>query len=257
VTGRRDLPPPDCAALYASGAHYDAHHRHYREDVPFYRRLAREWGDPVLELACGTGRLTLQLAEDGRRITGLDVSPSMLEQARLKARARGLDVELVAGDCREFDLGTRFRLIFIPFNSFSHLHDRDAIEACLDCARRHLEPDGRFLVDVFNPSLDILRRDPDRRYKVIEYPDPDGGGTVVVTESNTYDAATQINRIRWYYHLGESMWVVENNMRIFYPEELWTLLEAAGFRIDRRWGDYERSPFGPDSPKQLVLVAQR
>ena len=247
------LPPVDTAALYANGAHYDAHHREYLDDLPFWIGLAREHDDPILELACGTGRITLPLAEKGHRVVGLDVSRPMLDRARSKAPA-GADVEFVEADCRRFDLDERFGLVFFPFNSIAHLHDRASLAACLACVRAHLAPGGRFLVDIFAPSMEYFRRDPERRYPVAEYPDPDGGGTVVVTESNVFDPSTQVNRIRWHYHLGESLWVVENNMRIFFPEELLILLEGAGLRTVERWGDYDRSPFTAESPKQLVLV---
>ena len=95
------------------------------QDVAFYRDAAREFGDPVLELGCGTGRITMALAERGKRITGLDLSERMLERAvkkraelRVEARER---VHLVQGDMTRFELGEKFRLIIIPFRPFQHL----------------------------------------------------------------------------------------------------------------------------------------
>src|SRR2546423_14640019 len=95
------------------------------QDVAFYRDAVREFGDPVLELGCGTGRITMALAEAGKRITGLDLSRRMLERAvkkraalRVEARER---VHFVQGDIARCDLGEKFRLGTIPFRSCQHL----------------------------------------------------------------------------------------------------------------------------------------
>jgi len=108
---------------------------------------------------------------------------------------------------------------------------------------------------MFNPRLDILMRDPTRRYPVAEYPDPDGRGTVTITENNVYDRASQINRIKCYYDVsdGKEAFVVENNMRIFFPQELDALLSYNGFTVDAKFGDYDETPFESSSPKQLVV----
>src|SRR5260370_29589963 len=95
------------------------------QDVAFYRDAVREFGDPVLELGCGTGRITIALSEAGKRITGLDLSGRMLERAvkkraalRVEARER---LHLIQGDMARFDLGETFRLGIIPFPPFRHL----------------------------------------------------------------------------------------------------------------------------------------
>ena len=104
------------------------------QDVAFYRSAARDFGDPILELGCGTGRITMALAEAGKRITGLDLSGRMLERAvkkraglRVEARER---VHLVQGDMARFDLGEKFRLVIIPFRPFQHLLE---VRKQMDC----------------------------------------------------------------------------------------------------------------------------
>ena len=94
-------------------------------DVAFYRDAVHEFGDPVLELGCGTGRITLALAEAGHRVTGLDISERMLE--RCNQKRAGLRTEsrerahLVQGDMTRFDLGEKFKLVIIPFRPMQHL----------------------------------------------------------------------------------------------------------------------------------------
>src|SRR5260370_35237683 len=123
------------------------------QDVAFYRDAARDLGDALLEVGCGAGRITMALAEAGKRITGLDLSERMLERAvkkraalRVEARER---VHLVLGDMTRFDLGETFRLVIIPFRPFQHLLEVQQQVDCLECVRKHLAPGGRLILDVF------------------------------------------------------------------------------------------------------------
>jgi len=116
------------------------------QDVAFYRDAVREFGDPVLELGCGTGRITMALAEAGKRITGLDLSERMLERAvkkraalRVEARER---LHLMQGDMARFDLGEKFRLVIIPFRPFQHLLEVRQQVDCLDRALARDAGDG-------------------------------------------------------------------------------------------------------------------
>jgi SAM-dependent methyltransferase len=249
------MKPTDCDALYRDGRHYDLQHREFVEDIPFYVGHAKSSGGPVLELACGTGRITIPVAAEGVDITGLDVSETMLGHAKRKAEAQGVAVEWVLADFRDFHLGRQFGLVLFPFNSIAHLHDLADIDACFSCVREHLSPDGRFIVDIFNPRLEILIRDPSERYPVDEYSDPDGRGTVVVTENNVYDRATQMNRIKWYYKIGRKREeeVADLNMRIFFPQELDALLIHNGFTIEDKFGAFDGAPFSSISATQVVL----
>ena len=252
------MKPVDCKELYDDGRHYDLQTSKVVEDIPFYLHQARKYGEPVLELMCGTGRITIPMAEQGIRITGLDVSEPMLSQARKKAVTKGVCVEWVQADCREFKLSKKFKLIFFPFNSITHLHDLESIEGCFSCVRRHLAREGRFIIDVFVPSMRILTRDPSKRYPVAEYPDPDGKGTVTITESNVYDSVAQINRIKWYYSIERGKELIkENNMRMFFPQELEALLKYNGFMIEKKFADYGEAPFTSESGKQLVVCYRR
>lgn len=252
------MKPIDFIDLY-DGRHYDrqmeAQFGDQIEDVLFYYRQIEAYGQPVLELACGTGRLTIPLAERGVQIAGLDISESMLARAQEKATAKELDIEWIHADCRDFHLNQKFNLIFFPFNSMLHLHDRESLEACFSCVKKHLTETGRFIIDVFNPRLDILIRDPNHRYYVAEYPDPYGNGTVIITENNQYDTDQQINYVKWYYKIGDAPEIVrELNMRILYPQELDTLLYYNGFKIEQKYENFDQTPFTTTSGKQLIIA---
>ena len=247
----------DNRSLYSDPWHYDLFSGAYAtgDFLEFYRRQVARYGQPVLEIACGSGRLTIPLAEDGAHIAGLDLSEEMLRLARLKAAERGVEIAFVHTDARNFDLGRQFKFIFVPANSFQHLLRREDVEMCLACVRWHLADGGRLVIDIFNPSPEWLFRDVERRYPLREREDPAGGGRISLSDSNIYDRATQINHIRWYFRYeatGEEKTAVFE-MRQFYPQEIEALLAYNGFRVEQKYGGFDESDFTSDSPKQVLV----
>jgi SAM-dependent methyltransferase len=244
-------------SIYFDGRHYDAlwPGLQRQNELAFYLRRIREYGEPVLELGCGTGQLTLMLAEAGIRVTGLDLSEPMLVQAGKKASERQAAVEWVHADCREFALDATFGVVFFPANALLHLLEWRDLQACLSLVRAHLKPGGAFVFEIFNPSLALLTRDPNQRYSVGTYPDPDGRGKVTVTETNLYDAVSQINHIRWYYRIEGDLQetTATLNLRMYFPQEIEALLHFSGFDLCARYGDYEETPFSGRSSRQLIV----
>ncbi|MFQ5933027.1 MAG: class I SAM-dependent methyltransferase [Dehalococcoidia bacterium] len=253
------MKPTHRGRFHYNGQHYDMIHRDLTEDIPFWIGQARKYGSPALELACGTGRVTLLLANAGFEVTGIDFSDSMLAQARDKASQQGINVEWIKADVRNFDLGRKFPLVIFPFRSIAELHTLRDLEACLSCVKRHLSPEAGFIIDAFNPSLDILNRNPKEKHPFAQYPDPDGKGTVIVTHSNVYDAATQVNTITLFYKLpGRTEEATEElAMRMHFPQELEALLHYNGFKIEAKYGDYDETPFTPSANVQLTVCSLR
>ena len=253
------MKPVDCGKLYEDACLYDEQHRDYVEDIPFYEKILGDSADPVLELMCGTGRITIPLAQKGIPMTGIDVSSHMLTLAKKKATNLRLPIQWINCDVRTFRLPEFFSMIFIPFNSITHLHDRNSIDTCFDSIRQHLEDKGLFIIDVFVPELRYLLRDPNIRYPVADLENPNGSGRVLITESNVYNKATQINHIKWFYNYecsGQEI-VVENNMRMFFPQELDNLLFYNGFKIIGKFGNYDFDRFSSSSQKQLMVMQKR
>ena len=129
-------------------------------DVEWYRRKAADSGGPVLELGAGTGRITIPIAEDGIRVSALDLDAGMLDKLRQKAAALSPDVRarisVHQGDMRSFALGDRFALVVIPFRAFLHNLTRDDQLAALRSAHAHLRPGGELALNVFHPSLEYM-----------------------------------------------------------------------------------------------------
>jgi SAM-dependent methyltransferase len=225
------------------------------EDMPFWIDQARRYGDPILELTCGTGRVAIPLAQEGFRVTGVDRAEGMLREARRKSAEENADVEWVRADVRDFSLGKTFALIILPANALIHLLHLSDLEACLACVRAHLAPEGRFIVDVFVPKAELLVNRPGERSTFAEYDDPDGGGKIVVTQSYVYEPDTQIKRVKTYRPVrGEDAEIEgELTVRMYFPQELDALFKYNGFEIEAKYDSYERTPFGPESEKQLII----
>jgi SAM-dependent methyltransferase len=244
-------------SIYFDGRHYDAlwPGLHRQKELAFYLRQIRKFGDPALELGCGTGQLTVALAKAGVQVTGLDLAEPMLQRAREKAVEQQVEVEWVQADCRDFALQRKFGLIFFPANSLLHLLHWHDLQACLNQVRKHLTAGGAFVIEIFNPSLTLLTRDPNQRYPIGAYADPDGRGLVTITESNIYNSVTQINHIQWYYRIEsrpeETTAILD--LRMLYPQEIEALLHYNGFTLHTRYGDYNETPFMPQSSRQLIV----
>ena len=249
-------------SLYSDPQRYDLVEQKYATGafLDFYRRQVARYGEPVLELACGSGRLTIPLTEAGVQITGLDISEAMLSLAVVKASERGVNIPVVRGDIRSFHIDKVFKFIFIPAQSLTHLHKREEIEACFFCVQRRLAEEGRFLIELFNPAITRLARDSDQRYRIGEYEDLYGGnGRVSVSEKVKYETATQISYIRWFFQNEgeEKETVLSFAMRQFFPQEIDSLLWYNGFLIEHKYGSYDEQGFSSDSPKQLIVCRPR
>lgn len=224
------------------------------EHAAYYASLADRQPGAVLELACGSGQLTVPLARPGRRIAGLDQSRPMLDAARRRAAAAGAQVEFVEADMRAFDLGRRFQLIFIARNSLLHLGGVPDFQSLFAAVRSHLAPGGLFAFDVFNPDVRLLARPAGERFPVMRVAS-EPYGELTVEATHDYDAATQVNRATWYVSTPErrDAWVMPLHLRSIFPEELPLLLAAGGFRLLSRAGDLSGAAFASSSPRQVCL----
>ena len=115
-------------------------------DGPFYRRLIRRFGEPVLDVGCGTGRLLLPWLADGVDCDGVDISPDMLRECRKRARSLGLKPRLRRQAMEELHMGRRYRTIVVPSSSFQLLTSEASARLAMAAFRRHLEPGGALVM---------------------------------------------------------------------------------------------------------------
>lgn len=243
-------------------------------DVAFYRDAVREFGDPVLELGCGTGRITLALAAAGHRVTGLDISERMLERCTQKRAALPKEtrerVHLVQGDMTQFDLGEKYRVVIIPFRPLQHLLEVEQQISCLESVRKHLhagrrfgERKGKLILDVFQTDAERMH---DLRHQeealVSEYSTPDGRRVRINERVKAFHRARQRNDVEMIFYVTdekgkEQRLVFAWTLRYFFRYEVEHLLERCGFRITAEYGDFDRSTLADASPEMIFVAESR
>lgn len=242
---------------YSDPTGYDLENDSFEPDGPFYLTLAQRTGGSVLEIGCGTGRITIPLAQQGIQITGLDLLPHMQERA--KSKAGDLPIRWVEADARSFNLGTRFRFIFESGATFQHLHERTDQEAMLAQVREHLEADGRFVLSsIFPHANQLVSQETEQDW--FTYSNPQGQ-EVRVSGTQHYDAIRQIMTEtayrRWTDAQGEEVLkVAPLSLRYVFPQEMEALLHYNGFTIIERYGDMDFSPLTSESD-HLIYVCEK
>lgn len=140
-----------------SAAFYDATYEPQDiDDVEFYVERARAADGPVLEVACGTGRVYLELLAAGVDADGFDGAPGMLSELRSRADERGLEPSVWAADMRDFEVDREYALIIVPFRSFLHLVEIEDQRSALERFHDALASDGELIIAVFAPNFEVM-----------------------------------------------------------------------------------------------------
>lgn len=237
-----------------------------RDDISYYVDLAEKNSGPVLELGCGTGRVLVPVAQTGCEITGLDPSSAMLDICRKRLEDEDTDlrkrVTLINGDMRNFELGRKFSLITTPFRSFQHLETVEDQLKTLKNIHRHLEDNGVFVLDLFNPSMKYILDESRKEEFGDELPFdlPDGRKVTRRLRNPSVDLARQLINCEMIYLAeypdGRTERTVHSfRMRYMFRYEAEHLLEMSGFRIMEVLGDFKGSPFGTSWPGELIITA--
>jgi 2-polyprenyl-3-methyl-5-hydroxy-6-metoxy-1,4-benzoquinol methylase len=222
--------------------------------IAFYCDLAKTFGGPVLEIACGSGLVTIPIASRGLEVTGVDLARSMLDHARKKAESQNLNIRWVEADARFFELGKQFQFIYLTGNAFQAFLRREDQEALLASVKRHLKPEGVFAFETRNPSGHDLTSQPeefDQSYISVE------GHEVSVSFSQIYDPIAQImywtSYRRWTE--GERAHRKETHIacRFTHPQELETLLHYNGFQIIQQYGNWNKEELSMSSPSMINI----
>lgn len=233
------------------------------KDVAMYRELTRKH-DRVLEVAVGTGRLALPIAEQGTHVHGVDYSEQMLNVFRGKLDQQSPElrerIELTQADMRDFDLKKTFPFVFIPFGSFVYLLNVEDQIACFRSLLRHLEPGGTLVIDVPTWAEATDERwltNEGNLQKVKQARDPVSGKMTEMWCTQRFDASTQLmvqdRHYRIYDHDGalEREQVVVWKSRFFLTGEMELLARMHGLEITATYGDFH---FGPYNHQSEVAV---
>jgi SAM-dependent methyltransferase len=245
----------------AFARYYDADFGAFEDDIPFYRELARRCGGPILEPMCGSGRLLVSLARAGYRLTGVDISPTLLELAHDRLAANGLlgQVELLEADIRQVVLPGPFSLAIVAVNSLMHLATIDDQLAALGQIHAALRPDGLLALDLFNPDLRALAGYNNELIfdKLLTLSD---GTSVHKFVTQQADPTIQTIYVQFIYDEQDADGRVRRSvlpftMRWLYRYELEHLLARAGFALEAIYGSYDLDEYSATS--ELILAVAR
>ena len=243
--------------------YYDIEHQQFNEDLDMYRDFAALSTGPLLELACGSGRLLIPLALDGYTITGVDTSAKMLSLARERVQQANLTsrVTLVQQDMSALQLSQKFSFAFVALGSFAHLTSRKTQQQALVAIRKHLTTGGTFIVDISNGdarymenlSGQLLHQGTWRR---------DDGTILTHLVSPASSQTSHLLELTHFYdqhqqHGPVNRTVITTHLYLFERTEMELLLEQAGFVIKDVYGDHNLGPFTLESQRMIVIAEAR
>lgn len=232
-------------------------------DLPTYELLAERFGGPVLEIGCGTGRVSLHLAAQGYDVTGVEPSAPMLEKARTQAESRGLAERVTwkQAAAADFSVPGPHGLAILAYGTFSHLLEQREQIAALRRIARHLRPGAGLALDL--PNAVSTFRSGDAAGLAIEriFDDPETGETVIQQSYSVIDRVEQIMDLKWVYdRVGEDgtvrRTIAPMELRFTFAPEMALLLERSGFGSMETYGTFSFDPYEEDSPRMLVVATR-
>jgi ubiquinone/menaquinone biosynthesis C-methylase UbiE len=238
-------------------------------EMDFYKALtAPVWaqGQAVLEVACGTGRVAIRLAQHGGEIVGLDLSPAMLALARKKSASMA-NVRWIQHDMTSFNLGEAFGLALIPGHSFQFMLTAADQLACLESIRRHLVPGGTMVAHVDYPDLrwlgDLMGEKAGVHENAGQFIHPKTGRLIQTFRAWSYEPSTQTASAHtiWRETIAEghvrSQWERGPiRLHCVFPFEMEHLLALAGLSLEAVYGDFFGARLRNDS-EEMIWVAKK
>ncbi len=243
---------------------YDWEHCGFDDDLALYRNLARRCDGPVLDVGCGSGRVTLALAQIGVDVVGIDCSAGMLDIAQERLAGADLPgrVQLWHRDICAWTQPAHFALAVFSLNGFLHLLTTERQLAALENIWRSLLPGGILIVDVPNPHAVFSPAQDGQLVLRSSFFSPQGREIWCFVNTRT-DLAEQTQHLTLIYDqavAGDQGLVqrtrVDTDVRYVYRYEMIALLARAGFQIDALYGSYDLEPYTVDS-QQMLFVAYK
>jgi SAM-dependent methyltransferase len=255
-----ESPAAELPSVFEDGDAYDLMVGALDYGLDFYTQLARQANGPVLDIACGTGRILLPLLEAGVDIEGVDLFEPMLRRLRSKAAEKGLAPTLHQADMSDFSIARRFALIMIPFNAFIHNMTQEAQIRCLTLCREHLLPGGLLAFDTFFPSAEFVGTAPGTRVFEGEIPHPITGRPMRNYDTRTLDRVAQTQHSLNEFELlaadggVEAVYRTQVSSRYVFKNEMELLLRFASFARWEICGDFTRRPLVNENDGMIVMA---
>lgn len=238
----------------------------YQDDFELWSKIIKN-GDKILEVACGTGRLTEVLLNNYKylNVDALDYSEEMLEKLRKKVNRLDLNhnkLNIIKQDMREITFNEKYDVILIPSNSLNHIEVNEDLVKTLKGLYQALKPGGYLAFDILNPRFEFLLRNPNLEYNGKIYVQRSTGKKFYNLESNKYDYASQINHVIYTYYfcdddgnrIDDKIYRMNINVRLFYPQEMDLYLSQLPFRDMKKYDWYDERAFTGNSSEQIYVL---
>lgn len=229
-------------------------------DLPFFLKELKNTKGNILELMCGTGRISIPLLQNKIKLTCVDYSEGMLRVFKKKINGKSYDVRLIKMDVTELCLHDKYEIIFIPFNSFSEILSVDKQKSALRKIFEHLINHGRFIVTQHNPVVRIKSADGILKtlgkYKI-------ENGTLIVKYFNQYNSReSMVNGFQLYEIFDDNNKLkdkrrLEINFRIIGKDEFEQMANEIGYKILKIYGDYDYSRYDKDKSNYIIYIFQK
>lgn len=245
---------------YENPALYDAENEGFDSDFAFIEKWAALMGGTVIDLACGTGRTTIPLADRGYPMVGIDLHEGMLERARQKSAQEHSDIRWELQNCEDLELDVKSSLIFMVGNGFQHFLTNEAQDKLLHSVCRHLKESGIFIFNTRFPNKEELLAPADEEYWKT-YMDEQGKEVDIYTRS-VYDALTQVQDYEIVRKTKREDGTVQSvhqsslKLRYTYPMEMERTLAKHGLKVIELYGDWDENP-PTESKPELIYVCQK
>ena len=239
--------------------YYDIEESEYQqEDMDFYIEYAQKCKGNILELGCGTGRVSLKLASLGYDVTALDLSKEMIQIVERQKNEQNCDLEIICGNMSEFHLNKRFSLILTPGRSFQSLSEQKDIISALSCIYQHLIQGGLFILDLFQPETFLKYQCKDD--KTIFSKTVGNEKITMKYACNHIDKKNKIVHTTYTYEIEKynnfhQTQKAYMELRYYEYKEIVTLLESVGFKIKEKYGWYDKCSL--EKGHEIIIVAEK
>ncbi len=236
---------------------YDAIYGEHTPDISFYVKEAKKAHGPVLELACGTGRILLPMLKAGIEAHGVDISGKMLGVLKRKASSLDLKPSVYLADMRTFKLKKKFSLIIVPFRSFLHLITIEDQLKTLKNIRSHLAPNGKLILNFFYPSPEVMVMNYGKERKLKGFK-LNGRKTEYADRTDYEDEIDQIICFEKTLKRGGKLIFRSGPIRVayIYKREFELLLRLSGYSKYKLYGGFNNELLQSQKQEMVWIVAK-
>lgn len=226
-------------------------------DIPFFLKETEWCEEKILELMCGTGRVSIPLLQSGKNLVCVDYSQGMLDRLSEKIRGKGYKATLIHMDVTELNLDEKFRMILLPFHSLSEILTYDMQLKALNSIHAHLKDDGFFICTLQNPEVRLQNADGERK-KIGSF-SMENGRTLTISFMNKKDEDNVVTGFQWYEIFDSSGTLIEErsleiNFRLIDKKDFEEMAEKSGFFVDALYGDYNYGHFKPNENRFMIYI---